>query len=114
MAWIIEGAKKAIDLNFHLQTPAVVRKAIDDYRAQSDWIGEFLEECCEIGKGYEALSSEVYLEYRNYCTRVGEFIRSRSEFNTALENLGYEKHRTMKNRTIRGLRLKVESILNKV
>ena len=111
MAWIIEGAKKAIDLNFHLQTPAVVRKAIDDYRTQSDWIGEFLEECCDIGKAYEAPSSEVYMEYRNYCTRVGEFIRSQAEFNTALENLGYEKHRTKTQRMIRGLKLKKDRFL---
>lgn len=31
MAWIIEGAKKAIDRNFHIPCPACVEEAIKSY-----------------------------------------------------------------------------------
>lgn len=44
MAWIIEGAKKAISRNFHIPAPACVEDAIKSYREDNDWLGHFLGE----------------------------------------------------------------------
>ena len=52
MAWIIEGAKKAISRNFHIPVPACVEDAIKSYREDNDWLGHFLDECCEVDKAY--------------------------------------------------------------
>lgn len=43
MSWIIEGAKKAIDKDFHTSLPDVVEAAIQAYREDNDWLGQFLE-----------------------------------------------------------------------
>ena len=39
MSWIIEGAKRAIDKNFHTTLPDVVEAAIQAYREDNDWLG---------------------------------------------------------------------------
>ena len=44
LAWVIEGAKKVIEADSQISTPIVVQKAIDDYRNQNDWFGNFLDE----------------------------------------------------------------------
>ena len=41
MNWIIEGAKRAIDKNFHTTLPDVVEAAIQAYREDNDWLGQF-------------------------------------------------------------------------
>jgi phage/plasmid-associated DNA primase len=64
LAWIIEGAKKVIDLGYKFPVPAIVQKAIDDYRSQNDWFGNFLSEKCEVGDGLKESSSTLYQAFR--------------------------------------------------
>ena len=44
LAWVIEGAKKVIDADYHIPVPACVESAIEDYRSRNDWFGHFLED----------------------------------------------------------------------
>lgn len=106
IAWIIEGAKKAIDLEFKFEMPAAVEAAIGAYRAQNDWLSEFFEDCCEIGMDYSERSGRFYEEYRASCQRKGEYTRSTTDFYTALENAGYQRIRGHNGVVIRGVRLK--------
>ena len=106
MSWIIEGAKKAIDLKYHIPLPACVAAAIKAYRENNDWMSAFLEECCVLGKPLFAKSGELYQEYRAYCARSGEYTRSTTDFYTALEKYGFERRRTNKGSFIYGLELK--------
>ena len=112
LTWIIEGAKKAIDCEFHFRTPRIVQEAIDEYRAQSDWLGDFLESCCEVDPEAEESSNDVYQEYRNYCDRIGEFKRNQAEFYAALESVGIRKFRKHNSRCLKGVRLKEKSFLS--
>ena len=80
MSWIIEGAKRAIDKNFHTTLPDVVEAAIQAYREDNDWLGQFLEECCEIDPSYKEKSGELYQAYRAHCMQNGEYIRSTTDF----------------------------------
>ena len=59
MAWIIEGARKVIAGNHKLKKPAVVENAIAQYRGMNDWMGIFLEECCDVGDGLEQKAGGV-------------------------------------------------------
>ena len=106
MAWIIEGAKKAIDRNFHIPCPACVEDAIKSYREDNDWLGHFLSECCEMAPGYTAKSGEVYQEYRSYCLRTGEYTRSTADFYNALESAGFRKQKKKDGAYILKMRLK--------
>ena len=103
--WLIEGAKKAIDNNFRLKNPKVVQDAIDKYKQDNDWMSHFLDACCELGTGLEEKSGDVYLTYRSYCTRTGEFIRSTAEFYNALELRGICRRRTRKCSILVGISL---------
>lgn len=44
MSWIIEGAHKAILADFKTKQPKVVKDAIESYREDNDWLGQFIEE----------------------------------------------------------------------
>ena len=108
LAWVIEGAKKVIDLDYKFPVPAIVQKAIDDYRAQNDWFGNFLEEKCEIGEGLRESSSALYQTYRDYCADTNEYVRSTADFYTALEGAGFERLQLKRKRYFAGLRLKTD------
>ena len=106
LKWIMEGAKRVIEKGYHIEQPQVVTDAIERYKDNNDWLAHFLTECCEVGKPYTAKSGEVYTAYRNYCTQVGEYIRSTTDFYTALESAGFERKKTKTGIRILGLQLK--------
>ncbi len=105
MAWIIEGAKMAIDRNFHIPCPACVEDAIKSYREDNDWLGHFLNDCCEVDVTYREKSGELYQEYRSYCARTGEYARSTADFYNALESAGFRRQKTKTGNFICGLRI---------
>lgn len=108
LTWVIEGARKVIADNYKIDPPQKVRDAIEHYKESNDWLSYFLSERCELDPAYVAKSSEVYNEYRIFCTQVGEFTRSTTDFYTALETVGFERYRDRKGRYIKGLRLKMD------
>jgi P4 family phage/plasmid primase-like protien len=108
LSWIIEGAKKVIDLDYKFSAPAIVQKAIEEYRSQNDWFGHFLEEKCEVGDGYRESSSALYQAYRNYCIDTNEYVRSTADFYIALDGAGFSKVNLSGRKHIKGLRLKVD------
>lgn len=108
LSWIMEGAKKVIAEQFHIEAPKKVKEAIAAYRDNNDWMQHFLDECCEVDESYTAKSGEVYNEYRAFCIRVGEFIRSTADFYTALDGEEFTRKRTNKGVIVKGLRLKSE------
>lgn len=108
LSWVIEGSKKVIKDNYKITPPQKVCDAIEHYRDSNDWLSYFLSERCEIDSSYIAKSGEVYNEYRIFCTQMGEYIRSTTDFYTALETIGFEKFRDRNGRYIKGLKLKTD------
>ena len=108
LSWVIEGARKVIADNYKIAPPKKVCDAIEHYKESNDWLSYFLSERCELDPSYVAKSGEVYNEYRIFCTQVGEFIRSTTDFYTALESIGFERYRDKKGRYVKGLKLKAD------
>ena len=106
LKWIMTGAKRVIEKDYHIVKPAVVEAAIQKYKDNNDWLSQFLDECCEVESGLIAKSGEVYNAYRSYCMQVGDYIRSTTDFYTALECAGFERKRNKSARLILGLQLK--------
>ncbi|WP_235847426.1 phage/plasmid primase, P4 family [Intestinibacillus massiliensis] len=106
LAWIIEGAQKAIKNNFTLSVPQVVQNAITQYRDNNDWLSIFIEDCCEVDRTFTQKSGDLYQEYRAYCGRNGEYARSTTDFYTGLENAGFMRKKTKAGNVILGLQLK--------
>ena len=103
MAWIIEGARKAIGNNFRIALPKCVEDAIAKYRQDNDWLSHFIEDCCEVGDGMEEKSGEFYRAYRSYCARVGDFVRSTTEFYNAVVQRGFRREKRRDGRFVLGL-----------
>lgn len=108
LTWIIEGAKKVINDAYRIEPPQKVKEAIQAYKENNDWLSHFLTECCEIDETFTAKSGEVYNEYRAFCIRTGEFIRSTADFYTALDSVEFERKKTKAANIIKGLRIKSE------
>ena len=106
MSWIIEGAKKAIDKEFHTDLPDVVEAAIKAYREDNDWLGQFLEECCEMDPSYKEKSGELYQAYRAHCMQNGEYIRSTTDFYSSMDKAGFNRIRKNTGVQVVGLKLK--------
>lgn len=106
LKWIMTGAKRVIEKDYHIVKPAVVEAAIQKYKDNNDWLSQFLDECCEIDSSYSAKSGDVYNAYRSYCMQVCDYIRSTTDFYTALECAGFERKRSKSARLLFGLQLK--------
>lgn len=106
MSWIIEGAKKAYDMDFKVKIPKVVEDAIEAYREDNDWMGHFLADCCDIDKAATEKSGELYQAYRAYCLQNGEFTRSTTDFYSAIEKAGFARKKTRSGIMVHGLSLK--------
>ena len=109
MKWMIEGARQAIELGFKLPFPRCVSDAIEAYKAENDWLGHFLCECCEVSDGGTARSGELYSTYRAFSSASGEYVRSTTDFYAALEAEGFTRQRTRTGNIINGLRLKTHA-----
>lgn len=111
LSWIIEGAQKVISRNYHIDWPKCVRDAVASYRENNDWLGSFLQECCETGAGLRQKSGVFYQEYRAYCARNGEYTRSTSDFYSALEIAGFSRRKQKDGVFVNGLRLKDDFLI---
>lgn len=111
MAWIIEGSKKVMATGFKVELPACVRNSIKAYKADNDWLGIFISECCEVAKSYTEKSGKFYEEYRSFCFRTGEYTRSTTDFYAALDGAGFERRRNAKGSIVYGVKLKSEDFI---
>ena len=109
LAWVIEGAKKVIDADYHIPVPECVQNAINDYRSRNDWFGHFLEDKCDVGAEYKEGSSGLYQAYRNYCMDTNEYVRSTQDFYSALEGAGFERITQKRKRYFKGLRIRPDT-----
>ena len=108
LAWVIEGVKKVIELDYRIPVPECVQKAIDEYRNQNDWFGHFLADKCEVDDSYKESSSALYQAYRSYSMDCNEYIRSTADFYFALEKSGFERIKIHNKRFFKGLRLSAD------
>ncbi len=106
MSWIIDGAKKAIAADYKFKAPKIVTDAIEAYREDNDWLGQFIDECCDVDPSLTAKSGELYQAYRAHCMTNGEYIRSTSDFYSSMEKAGFNKRKTNKGALVLGLALK--------
>ncbi|MCH3958051.1 MAG: phage/plasmid primase, P4 family [Selenomonas sp.] len=105
LSWVIGGAQKVIERGFRLERPFSVEQAIDAYRDNNDWLGHFLEDCCLLDKTYHEKSGVLYNAYRAFASSTGEYVRSTTDFYSAMELRGFKKHKTKKGIIVDGLML---------
>lgn len=108
LSWMIEGARRFIVNGCTLTPPQCVRDEVEAYRAENDWLSQFIAEQCEVGKDFTVKASDLQLAYRTYCDETGEYCRRSNDFKTALEAAGFKWHKGKLGATYTGLRLGVD------
>ena len=98
LAWQREG----------LETPTTVEQATREYQEESDAVGPFIDECCEVGEGFDVPIGELWKAYVAWNARTEETPLSQKEFRDCLDEKGFHKGRIghKRDRVRRGLRLR--------
>ena len=83
LAWRVRGAVEC--LKNGLGIPEAVTKASGTYRAEMDRVGQFIDQCCELGAGFaEPMSVGVggglYPAYSGWCREAGYHPVGRNKF----------------------------------
>ena len=108
LSWLIEGAMKVVAADFKVDRPQCVLDAIGAYREGNDWLGAFINDCCDVDASYQEKSGELYKRYREYCMENGEYVRSTTDFYGALEQAGYKRKKRNSGITIYGLQIRLD------
>lgn len=109
LKWMVEGSKKCIDNDFKLHSPAAVTNAINNYRYETDWLAQFIEDCCDVDTTASVSSSELFRTYSAYCFSIHEFTHRQKDFNAALKLKGFIKKKTNKCNVFLGIKLKSDN-----
>ena len=91
--WAIEGC---LDWQKNgLQTPDIVEAQVAEYRISMDSISQFIQDECEVDKGYSYAASKFYQAYRDWCSGAGRKPQSTTAFKRSLEKItGVYQHRS--------------------
>jgi putative DNA primase/helicase len=87
LRWAVEGCAGWLESG--LRPPEVVLTATQAYRSESDVIGTFLDECCELSPKLEVSSTELYLAYKHWAKTSGEYELSQRVFGLRLQERGF-------------------------
>lgn len=103
LSWMIHGwmeyQAKGLDI------PAGVRAATDGYKADSDAVGMFLLEMTYETTMGTVNSSELFTEWKKWCSANGEEAGSQKTFSEELTRRGYSKHKSSGRMTWTGFML---------
>ncbi|MDC1095355.1 phage/plasmid primase, P4 family [Planktomarina temperata] len=91
--WAIDGclAWQADEL----QTAQVIEDQVAEYKSAMDSISQFIQDECEVDKGYSYAASKFYQAYRDWCSGAGRKPQSTTAFKRSLEKLnGVYQHRS--------------------
>jgi len=96
-AWMIEGCSKwqAVGLS---DVPAAIASSTEQYRADSDVLGQWLSECCRTGANMSERVRDLYASYRRWCEDNGLRPASNVAFGRRLSERGFSEKRTSSDR----------------
>ena len=106
LAWMVEGCLQwQCD---QLSTPASVSNATQDFRGQSDHIGSFIGECCDLADGLYVAKGDLYTAYQLWCSREGQDPLAKNTLSTRISQRGINSKLTKACRMWIGIELRDE------
>lgn len=108
LLWIIQGAKRVIDQEYHFEQPYCVKETLEQYKEENDWLQMFLHEKCEQHWSYVVSGGDLYEAYKIFCHETGDFMRNRRDFVQAIEEAGFQGRKTKAGKIYKGLQLMSE------
>jgi putative DNA primase/helicase len=112
LKWFVEGCLKY--QKHGLKTPYEIIEAVKEYRSEMDIIGDFIEQCCELGESgeYRITINDLHKKYSDWCIENDEEPLLKKSFGKKLKGLQIEDCRINESgkisRGFRGIRLKKE------
>jgi putative DNA primase/helicase len=89
MAWVWQGWLTYLEAG--LQTPEAVVKRTDQYRTESDSLGNFLAEMTTETPQGHARAGDLFAAWTAWCAENGVAVGSQKAFSTSLSNRGFLK-----------------------
>ena len=107
LTWAIKGAmlwwnKGKPDL----REPKMVTDAVEEYRSDSDRLGQFIDERCERVATVTTPLSHIYLNYKSWVLEKGGVPWGDRTLSANLKNAGFKMSRSMTGIQCKGLRLR--------
>jgi putative DNA primase/helicase len=104
LAWGVRGCQSWRERG--LQFPESVLNSTAEYRAESDQIGRFVSERCNMVTGTATRASKLYVGYDTWCTQNGEEKMTATAFGWRLKEREIQKKNTSKGVVYKGICLK--------
>jgi putative DNA primase/helicase len=105
LAWAVEGCLEWQRTG--LNPPPAVRNATDNYLAEEDTVGKWIDESCALDPIYSARSSELYASWKKWAKTAGEHAGSQKRLSQALIDRGFQPRRNNAGQSIfEGIALK--------
>lgn len=88
LAWAVEGARQWYATG-RLVTPSLVASATQAQRDASDYVAQWLDECCYANEGIWTASSAIYSNYERWCHQNGVEAKQQKGLTMALQRKGF-------------------------
>jgi P4 family phage/plasmid primase-like protien len=88
-----------------LNPPKTVTAATEEYLANEDILGQWLADCCEVGRSHSAIRDVLYASWCEWAERNGAPKHSARAFYAKLDERGFEQRKSDGKRLFDGLRL---------
>jgi putative DNA primase/helicase len=89
LAWAVEGALEW--RRDGLGKPPEVAAANDDWKAENDQLGRFVEDCCVVSDSFSGKARPLYMCYREWAEGAGEAAITETMFGKRLKIRGFTK-----------------------
>lgn len=106
LRWMVEGCLKW-QQDGRLIIPAGIEAERDSYRAETDILGQWIAECCELDPTAVEQQKRLFEQYQAWM-RLENYhaVGSNTAFGRKLEGRGFLRGQNGQGRTVEGLRLK--------
>jgi putative DNA primase/helicase len=102
--WALQGCRNSLE--FGLNPPPIISDAVRTYREESDTVGRFIAECCDVRAVAQVASPILYQAYRDFAEVTGERWIAMKEFPAEMERRGFHRVRaTGGKRLLKGIAL---------
>lgn len=91
-----------------LKPPSIITDAVRAYREESDTLGRFIAECCEVAKLAQVKSSSFFQRYQHFAEQAGERSMPSKDLPHEMQRRGFNWKRTKAGGLYEGLALNTE------